>query len=222
MIAAQRHAGTACRRMFSAACSSHFLPPQGDRPRHRPGPGALGLYGFVKQSGGHVNVYSEEERGTTVKLYLPRFTGDAPSDDDSDGSGAENRNGSGGVGAGGRGWTTGVRAYSVETLRELGYRVLEAADGPRPCAFWNDRTFRSTCCSPMSSCPACRGKELSDAARVPRPGLNVLYTSGYTRNAIVHGGRLDPGVALLQKPFTFRELSERVRDLLEAGTGKGC
>jgi DNA-binding response OmpR family regulator len=67
--------------------------------------------------------------------------------------------------------------------------------------------------------PGMSGKELSDQARKIKPNLKVLYTSGYTRNAIVHGGRLDPGVALLAKPFTSRALAERVRELLDTGSG---
>jgi PAS domain S-box-containing protein len=183
------------------------------------GLGLSQVYGFVKQSGGHVNVYSEEDRGTTVKLYLPRFIGDGASDEGSEARGTEDRKGSG--------ETVlvvedddGVRGYSVETLRELGYRVHEAADGPSALRLLERPDIAVDLLFTDVVMPGMSGKELSDAARLLRPGLKILYTSGYTRNAIVHGGRLDPGVELLPKPFSFRELSERVRDLLEAGTGK--
>jgi PAS domain S-box-containing protein len=182
------------------------------------GLGLSQVYGFVKQSGGHVNVYSEEGRGTTVKLYLPRFTGDAPDDSAPYGAGSESRSGSG--------ETVlvveddeEVRAYSAEVLRDLGYHVLEASDGNAALRILERPELRVDLLFTDVVMPHMSGRELADSARQLRPGLKVLYTSGYTRNAIVHGGRLDPGVALLPKPFTLQDLAERVRDLLDAGSG---
>jgi PAS domain S-box-containing protein len=183
------------------------------------GLGLSQVYGFVKQSGGHVNVYSEEGRGTTVKMYLPRFTGDLTSYDESELGGLEGRSVAG---------ETilvvedddEVRAFSAEVLRELGYNVLEAGDGAAALRVLEQQKTDVDLLFTDVVMPGMSGRELSDAARKLRPALKVLFTSGYTRNAIVHGGRLDPGVELLQKPFTSRLLAERVRELLDAGKSR--
>ena len=183
------------------------------------GLGLSQVYGFVKQSGGHISVYSEEGRGTTVKLYLPRFTGDAPDDFAVAGTGDASR--------GVRGETVlvveddeEVRAYAVEVLRDAGYRVIEAGDGGAALRILEQADQRVDLLFTDVVMPGLSGRELSDRARELRPGLKILYTSGYTRNAIVHGGRLDPGVELLPKPFTSKDLTERVRDILDKGTGR--
>jgi PAS domain S-box-containing protein len=181
------------------------------------GLGLSQVYGFVKQSGGHVSVYSEEGRGTTVRMYLPRYAGGAGiADDAADAARVD--------GATGSGETIlvveddeEVRAFSAEVLRDLGYRVIEAADGPAALHVVAQADVAIDLLFTDVVMPGMSGKELSDRVRLLRPTLRVLYTSGYTRNAIVHGGRLDPGVALLAKPFTSRDLAARVRELLEAG-----
>ncbi len=180
------------------------------------GLGLSQVFGFVKQSGGHVKIYSEEGVGTTVKLYLPRWFGteaelSASSRVAEDAALArarpdeivlvvedEQR----------------VRHLTCDTLRELGYTVVQANDGeealeqlriqPRIDLLFTDIVM-----------PGINGRELVDRARVLRPGLRVLYTTGYTRNAVVHNGMLDPGVALLSKPFSIRELAVRVRAILD-------
>lgn len=179
------------------------------------GLGLSQVYGFVKQSGGHVSLYSEEGRGTTVKLYLPRFTGNLIEEVASRSAATQLR--------GNRDETIlvvedddEVRAYSMEALRELGYQVLEAHDGMAALALLERPDVRVDLIFTDVVMPGMSGRELSDSARAIRPGLKVLYTSGYTRNAIVHGGRLDPGVELLPKPFTSQDLAERIRDLLDA------
>jgi signal transduction histidine kinase/DNA-binding response OmpR family regulator len=177
------------------------------------------VYGFVKQSGGHVKIYSEEGDGTAVKIYLPRLLGETVEEEDAVVS----------AGAPGSQEETilvvedddDVRAYTVEILRELGYRVLEAHDGPAALRLIErpdvviDLVFTDVVMPVMS------GRELVDAAHAIRPHLRVLYTSGYTRNAIVHGGRLDPGVQIIAKPFTFDALSAKIRSVLDSGrTGR--
>ncbi|QDP18544.1 PAS domain S-box protein [Sphingomonas xanthus] len=177
------------------------------------------VYGFVKQSGGHVTVYSEEGQGTTIKIYLPRLMSgkeaelapssleaDLPSrehtilvvEDDDD-----------------------VRAYSVEILRELGYRVLEAHDGPSALRLIERQDTQIDLLFTDVVMPTMSGRELADLARSHQRNLKVLYTSGYTRNAIVHGGRLDLGVEMIAKPFTYQGLARKIRDVLDAGkTGR--
>ncbi|HEY7807687.1 MAG TPA: PAS domain S-box protein [Croceibacterium sp.] len=177
------------------------------------------IYGFVKQSGGHVKLYSEVGHGTTIKIYLPRLLGDAL-DDPEEGSartapesGAEQE-------------TilvveddVDVRSYTVETLRELGYRVLEAHDGAS--ALHQLEQFAGTIDLLFTDVvmPRMSGSQLTAEARRLQPGLKVLYTSGYTRNAVDHNGRLDPGVEMIPKPFTFEGLAQKVRDVLDSGDG---
>ena len=170
------------------------------------------VYGFVKQSGGHVTLYSEEGHGTTVKLYFPRYNGkldalrDAParpvpqaSDgevilvvEDSD----------------------DVRLYSASILRELGYRVLEASNADAALEIIRQATRIDLLFTDVVL-PGKNGRTLVEAAKIIRKKLPVLYTTGYSRNAIVHHGRLDPDIDLISKPFTFDQLATRVRDMLD-------
>ena len=175
------------------------------------------IYGFIKQSGGHVKIYSEEGQGTTVKMYLPRLLREARDEEESGSLTA--------------GFETSprqetilvveddddVRAYTVDCLRELGYRVLEAHDGPSALRLLERQESPVDLLFTDVVMPAMTGRELADEARKQHPRLRVLYTSGYTRNAIVHSGRLDPGVDMIAKPFSFEALSEKVRDALDEG-----
>jgi DNA-binding response OmpR family regulator len=174
------------------------------------------VYGFVKQSGGNVKLYSEVGEGTTVKIYLPRLLAD----------GAEEEAVDSAVATPGTQDETilvvedddDVRAYTVEILRELGYRVLEAHDGPAALRLIERADVPIDLLFTDVVMPGMSGRELSDAARAIRPHLRVLYTSGYTRNAIVHGGRLDPGVQIIAKPFTFDALAAKVREVIDGST----
>jgi PAS domain S-box-containing protein len=178
------------------------------------------VYGFVKQSGGHIKVYSEIDRGTTIKIYLPRVN--AARVDDDDGGVSQ------GVERSQRQETIlvvedddDVRAYTVEILRELGYRVLEAHDGASGLRLLERQDEPIDLLFTDVVMPGMSGAELAAAARQAQPDLPVLYTSGYTRNAIVHGGRLDPGVEMISKPFTYSGLASKIRDVLEIGqTGR--
>jgi len=176
------------------------------------GLGLSQVYGFVRQSGGNVKVYSELGHGTTVKIYLPRSLAAATEETASSrlpvhGGMAsevvmvvedEDR----------------VRAMVVEALRELGYSVIEMR-GPRealeairggeaPALLFTDVVM-----------PEMSGRELVDQVRAVRPDLKVLYTTGYTRNAIVHNGTLDRGTELLSKPYSIEELANKVRTILD-------
>jgi PAS domain S-box-containing protein len=173
------------------------------------------VYGFVKQSGGNVKIYSELGEGTTVKIYLPRQVGHLPEEEDAPAAV---------VPEGTREETIlvcedddDVRAYSVEVLRDLGYRVLEAHDGPSALRLLERQEGRVDLLFTDVVLPAgMTGAVLAEKARAIRPGLRVLFTTGYARNAIVHQGRLDPGVELITKPFAYSELASRIRDLLDA------
>ncbi len=174
------------------------------------------VYGLVKQSGGHVKIYSEQGLGTTVKIYLPRFhdgeaaieeprAEDEPEkshqeelillvEDDED-----------------------VRTYTSDCLRELGYRVLEANSGEDAMELLHRSEEVIDLLFTDVVMPGMNGEELAIALRKDRPDLKVLYASGYTRDAIMHSGRLQRGVALLPKPFNFGELARKLRDVLELG-----
>jgi len=172
------------------------------------------VYGFVKQSGGHLKIYSEPGEGTTVKIYLPRLVGERPEAEDA----AEEL-----APEGGQDETVlvcedddDVRAYTVEVLRELGYRVLEAQDGPTALRLLERPDKRVDLLFTDVVLPGgMTGAVLADEARKLRPGLKVLFTTGYARNAIVHQGRLDRGVELITKPFSYADLAARVRDMLD-------
>jgi signal transduction histidine kinase len=177
------------------------------------GLGLSQVYGFVKQSGGHVKIYSEPGEGTTVKLYLPRLTRELapppePSDlpppeaaqeetilvleDDDD-----------------------VRTYSVEVLRELGYRVLEAHDGPSALSLLERQARVDLLFSDVVLPGGMTGAQVAAQAVGLRPELKVLFTTGYARNAIIHHGRLDAGVQLITKPFNSNDLAIKIRDVLD-------
>jgi len=173
------------------------------------------VYGFVKQSGGHVKLESEEGQGTTVSLYLPRLFGASEGEE----AAAPSR-----VPEGQRGEVIlvveddeDVRAYSVEALRELGYHVIEAEDGGAALRLLEQLQDRVDLLFTDVVLPGgMTGRELADAARDQRSDLRVLFTTGYARDAIVHHGRLDPDVRMIGKPFTFADLAARVRDVLDA------
>ena len=178
------------------------------------GLGLSQVYGFVKQSGGHVKIYSEVGVGTTVKLYLPRLTGvtiAAPG-----AAAAETV-----VGGDLRELIlvvddeAGVRAVAVESLRDLGYRVIEADGAAAALALLETHDVALLFTDIVM--PEVNGAKLAEAARARRPGLKVLFTTGYTRNAVVHNGVVDAGVDLIGKPFTFEALAAKVRSVLDGG-----
>lgn len=178
------------------------------------GLGLSQVYGFVKQSGGHVKIYSELGHGTTVKIYLPRLmqVGQHGSD-----IGEEP------IAQGERSETVlvvedddEVRAYTGDALRELGYRVLEAHDGPSAMRIIERESSLDLLFTDVVLPAGMTGAQVAAKARGLRPELKVLFTTGYARNAIVHQGRLDSGVQLITKPFNFTDLANKVRDVLDS------
>jgi signal transduction histidine kinase len=181
------------------------------------GLGLSQVYGFVKQSGGHVKIYSEPGQGTNVKIYLPRETAagvlasvdgmPAPSlvpagspeeiilvveDDDR------------------------VRGTTVSALRELGYTVRHAASGEQALGLLEDLPQVRLLFTDVVM-PGMSGRALAEEAARRHPGLKVLYTTGYTANAIVHNGIVDRGVELIPKPFALDQLARKVRSVLDGG-----
>jgi CheY-like chemotaxis protein len=172
------------------------------------------IYGFAKLSGGHLRIESTRDVGTRVELWLPRAGGEAIEPETPQ---------AGPVPAGRSGETilvceddADVRAYTTETIGELGYRVLQADDGPATLRLLEDPETRVDLLFTDVVLPGgMTGAELAEAARRMRPGLRILFTTGYARDAIVHEGRLDPGVELITKPFGFADLARRLRDVLD-------
>jgi signal transduction histidine kinase len=187
-----------------------------------PGEGSgLGLamvHGFVKQSGGHMRIYSEEGQGTTVKIYLPRLTNVEEVSATPAGKPAEVTP----VQRARKGETIlvvedneGVREYAKEVLEDLGYRVFEAGDAVQALAVLNKKPRIDLLFTDVVLPGLGNGRVLATKAREKYPDLPVLYTTGYTRNAIVHQGRLDADVELLTKPYTQQDLARKVRGVLD-------
>jgi PAS domain S-box-containing protein len=184
---------------------------------HGTGLGLSQVYGFAKQSGGHVKIYSEVDEGTTVKIYFPRVHA-AISRDESEEVPL--------VARGSANETilvveddTDVRSYGCDTLRELGYNVLEAKDGHAGLNLLDSHPHIKILFTDVGLPGGMNGRQLADEARRRRPQLRVLFTTGYARNAIVHDGRLDPGVDLITKPYSQAALSTKLRDMLDASEG---
>jgi CheY-like chemotaxis protein len=175
------------------------------------GLGLSQVYGFVKQSGGHVKIYSEIGQGTTVKVYLPRIAGPAAMETPIESPALAD------LAAAGESVLVvedddQVRSYVVETLRALNYVVDEAPTAERALEISGNRTFALLLTDVVL--PGANGRELADRLLSQQPRLKVLYMTGYSRNAIVHNGRLDPGVEMIQKPVTGSELARKVRAVL--------
>jgi signal transduction histidine kinase len=180
------------------------------------GLGLSQVFGFVKQSGGHITIYSELDEGTTVKIYLPRLfaevreevpverevPGAVPGErvlvveDDEE-----------------------VRVYIADLLRGLRYQVIEASDATSALAHVDNGKGRIDLLLTDVVLPGMNGRRLADEVVARTNGIKVLFMTGYSRNAIVHHGRLDPKVEMIQKPFTEAALAARIRDLLDQGSG---
>jgi len=169
------------------------------------------VYGFIKQSRGHIRIYSERGEGTTVRLYLPRAE-----------LAAAKPRVTAMRSAAGRGEAVlivedepSVRQFAGDVLAQLGYTVRRAAGGREALQLLEQGIDCDLLFTDVVMPGGMSGPELARAAQDLRPGLKVLYTSGYTENAIVHQGRLDPGVQLLSKPYRRDELALRVRRMLD-------
>jgi CheY-like chemotaxis protein len=177
------------------------------------GLGLSQVYGFAKQSGGHLRIYSEPGEGTTVRMYLPRCHSQGAevmsalqADGPQQGSGEtilvveDDPN---------------VRAYVVEALSDVGYRVMEAGDAEAALTIFSSNSEIQVMLTDVVM-PGMNGRALADTIRQSHPAVKTLFMTGYSRNAIVHQGRIDPGVSLIQKPFSQASLAARIRSLLDA------
>ena len=199
---------------MDAETRSHIFEPFFTTKEQGKGTG-LGLatvYGIVKQSGGYVWVYSEPGRGATFKIYLPRV--DAPADARATAPAEPPV-------AGGRETVLlaeddpSVRAIVSDVLAQKGYRVLRANDGQAALEMARAQSGRIHLLVTDIVMPGMTGRDLAEALSVERPGLRVLYMSGYTDDAVVRHGVLEEGVPYLQKPFSPRTLASKVREVLD-------
>jgi PAS domain S-box-containing protein len=171
------------------------------------------VYGFVRQSNGQVRIYSEVGKGTTMCLYLPRYFGNideqqAPQDEETVNKGD--------------GETVLViddepllRMLILDVLDENGYRALEAADGPGGLKILQSDVRIDLLITDVGLPGGMNGRQVADAARKLRPGLKVLFVTGYAENALIGHGHLEPGMQVLTKPFPVATLGQRIRDLIQ-------
>jgi PAS domain S-box-containing protein len=168
------------------------------------------IYGFVKQCAGHVRIYSEEGAGTTVKIYLPRAVAQAESEADQATEPPL-----------GRGETVlvveddpTVRLLMTDVLNELGYRYVEAADGKEAVPILRSRQRIDLLLTDVGL-PNMNGRQLAEIARAQRPGLRVLFVTGYAEKAAVRHGFLEPGMEMMTKPFAMDALATKVREMIQ-------
>jgi signal transduction histidine kinase/CheY-like chemotaxis protein len=181
------------------------------------GLGLSQVHGFIQQSGGHVRIYSEPGQGVSVKLYLPRWFGaDEPADGERTAE-APARSPAGELILVVED-EANVRTTTVEMLETLGYRVRSAASGEEALGLLCGLDDLALLMTDIVM-PGMNGRQLAERATAARPGLKVLYTTGYTRNAVVHNGIVDPGVQLIAKPFSLDALSHKVAQLLRPASG---
>jgi PAS domain S-box-containing protein len=174
------------------------------------------LYGFVKQSDGHVRIYSEVGNGTTFRLYLPRKRGRAAEDT------PDEANRGKALALAEPGETilvvddeASLRMLVIETLQELGYGAIEACDGPSALQILQSDARVDLLVTDVGL-PGLNGRQVADAARVLRPNLLVLFITGYAHNAAIgSGAALDPGMEIISKPFALDALAGKVRDMIE-------
>jgi signal transduction histidine kinase len=179
------------------------------------GLGLSQVYGFVRQSSGHIAIYSEVAEGTTVKIYLPRYHGEEDLAGKSGGSASDRQS----LGA-----ETilvveddeALRLYTVEILSDLGYSVLAAANAAAALEIIGRGSDIDLLFTDIVMPGGMNGRQLADEAIRRKPKLKVLFTTGYTANAIVHHGRLDPDVELISKPFTYESIGRKIRTILDA------
>jgi len=171
------------------------------------------IYGFTRQSGGQVRIYSELGQGTTVCIYLPRHHGDAEATPEHSRAGTSEN---------GKGQTilvvddeTTIRHLIDEVLDELGYTVIGAADGAAGLKVLQSGARIELLITDVGLPNGMNGRQVADAARSLRPGLKVLFITGFAENAAVGNGHFEPGMELLTKPFSLDALTTKVANMLK-------
>ena len=201
--------------MSSAVVARAFDPFYTTKPIGQgTGLGLSMVYGFARQSEGYARIYSEVGQGTTVKLYLPRYRGAvdkaAPAEPSAEAHTAHD------------GETVlvvedelGVRELVLDVLSDLGYRALEAVDGPSGLKILESDARIDLLVTDVGL-PGMNGRQVAEHARQVRPDLKVLFITGYAENAAITNGFLEPGMELMTKPFAVDALATRIRDMIGA------
>lgn len=176
------------------------------------------IYGFAQQSGGQVRIYSEVGRGSTVCVYLPRHDGDSID---------ESNAGAAGVAALTQSAHLAtvlvvddeptVRMLVIDILQDLGFAWIEAADSATGLKILQSEARIDLLISDVGLPGGMNGRQMADAGRVGRPGLQVLFITGYAENAVLNNGYLEPGMAVLTKPFSMDAMAKRIRSMVETG-----
>jgi CheY-like chemotaxis protein len=171
------------------------------------------IYGFVRQSGGQVRVYSEVGQGTTMCMYFPRFMGELVEESTGE-DGAVNETGDGETVLVIDDEAT-VRMLVVEVLEEAGYRAREAEDGPSALKILQSDARIDLLITDVGLPGGLNGRQVADAARRSRPELKVLFITGYAENAAVGNGHLEAGMSVVTKPFALADLASRISEMIE-------
>ena len=171
------------------------------------------IYGFVRQSGGQARIHSEPGRGTTMRLYLPRYHGEAEAAEPASRRPAAEQAGAGETVLVVDDEPT-VRTFVGEVLRDVGYAVLEAGDGAAGLALLRSPARIDLLVTDVGLPGGMNGRQMADAARLHRPGLRVLFITGYAEQAVLGADPLEPGLQVMTKPFTAEALVQRIRAML--------
>jgi PAS domain S-box-containing protein len=172
------------------------------------------IYGFARQSGGQVRIYSEVGQGTTMCLYLPRHAEDAPVADETEVSTSVEGSGEGEVVLVIDDDPT-IRMLVAEVLSESGYAVIEAPDGPAGLKVLDSNARIDLLITDVGLPGGLNGRQVADAARVGRPRLKVLFITGYAENAVIGQSRLEDGMHVMTKPFQMENLAQRIQEIIQ-------
>ncbi|MDB5458870.1 MAG: hypothetical protein JWO72_611, partial [Caulobacteraceae bacterium] len=173
------------------------------------------VYGFARQSGGQVRIDSEVGKGTTICLYLPRFLGDAESAEATARPSVDAGDGGGEIVLVVEDEPT-IRLLVVEVLEDSGYKAIEASDGPGALRVLQSDARIDLLITDVGLPGGINGRQIADAARIDRPGLKVLFITGYAEKAVLGSGQLETGMAVITKPFVMAALGAKVRDLIDS------
>ena len=172
------------------------------------------IYGFARQSGGQVRIYSDDGQGTMVCVYLPRAHGTV--------EGAASESEAPALPRAAAGDTVlvvddeaGIRMLITEILEELGYQSLEAEDGQEGLAILQSDARVDLLITDVGLPGGMNGRQMADAARIARPDLKVLFITGYAENAVIGNGQLDHGMHVMTKPFELDSLGRRIKELID-------
>jgi signal transduction histidine kinase/ActR/RegA family two-component response regulator len=219
VLVAATDSGTGMAPEVVAKAFDPFFTTKG--PGKGTGLGLSQVFGFVKQSGGHIKIYSEIGHGTTIKIYLPRYVGEGE-------NGFPSRQRIAQAPLRGSPETVilvvedeaRMRGVAVEMLAELGYGVLAAENATHALSLIDKRPNIALIFTDIVM-PDMNGRALADEARRRRPGLPVIFTTGFTRNSVIHQGVLDAGVNFLAKPFSIEQLGKMIATVLLQQENRG-